>query len=73
MEQFLVHPDRPRSIRERQEEIKERVRAASRLGFEAEKDENEAVPEKGTAVRAGVKAEKKRKDGWRGCWCFNAS
>ena len=38
-EQFLVHPDRPRSIRERQERIREQVRAASRLGVEVEVEE----------------------------------
>lgn len=31
-EQFMFHPARPLSIRERQEEIRDRVRAASRLG-----------------------------------------
>ena len=36
VEQFLVHPDRPRSIRERQEHIRGRVRAASRLGQESQ-------------------------------------
>ena len=30
--QFMAHPDRPRSIRERQEKIRDRVRAASRAG-----------------------------------------
>ena len=43
-EQFLVHPNRPLSIRERQEEIKEKVRAASRLGVEAEKAEYDKAP-----------------------------
>jgi len=36
VEDFLVHPDRPRSMRERQEEIRERleeIRARSRLGM----------------------------------------
>ena len=45
-EQFLVHPDRPLSIRERQEEIREKVRTASRLGVEAE------TVEETVAVRA---------------------
>ncbi|KAK3074607.1 hypothetical protein LTR53_002818 [Teratosphaeriaceae sp. CCFEE 6253] len=35
-EQYLVHPNRPLSIRERQMAIQERVRAASRLGVEAD-------------------------------------
>ncbi|KAK4553940.1 hypothetical protein LTR86_009116 [Recurvomyces mirabilis] len=35
-EQFLVHPDRPLSMRERQEEIREKLRSASRMGVEAE-------------------------------------
>lgn len=33
-DQYLAHPDRPLSIRERQEEIREKVRTASRLAME---------------------------------------
>lgn len=54
-EQFLFHPDRPLSIRERQEEIRERVRTASRLGLvENAGDESSA---------------RKCWGGWRWC-CF---
>lgn len=45
-EQFLVHPDRPRSLRERQEDIREKVRAASRLGVQVETAQAEAPKEK---------------------------
>jgi len=38
-DQFLAHPDRPRSIRERQEDIREKVRAASRLGVEVQAED----------------------------------
>lgn len=74
LEQFLVHPDRPRSIRERQEEIKEKVRAASRLGVEPGKGEDEKGGKSGGNVTgAGNKAEKRKK---RRCWgllCFTSS
>ncbi|KAK5167592.1 uncharacterized protein LTR77_007291 [Saxophila tyrrhenica] len=40
-EQFLTHPSRPRSMRERQAEIRDKVRAASRLGTEMEMGEEE--------------------------------
>ncbi|KAK0356452.1 hypothetical protein LTR91_023464 [Friedmanniomyces endolithicus] len=42
-EEYLVHPDRPLSIRERQEEIRQRVRAASRLGAAVAAAENARV------------------------------
>jgi len=38
-----VHPDRPLSIRERQEEIRQRVRAASRLEAAVAAAENARV------------------------------
>ena len=66
-EQFLVHPDRPRSIRERQEMITEKVRAASRLGLEAENasDEKHSAPSK-QAGDGQTKAKRKR----GACGCF---
>ena len=61
-EQFLVHPDRPKSIRERQEEIREKVRAASRLGLERTSAEHTmpskermGSPEKSEKVKKGKK------------------
>lgn len=72
-EQFLVHPHRPRSIRERQEEIKEKVRAASSLGFIAEKDEYEMSEKNAKRNGAEGSGEKKMKHGFRGCWCFASS
>ncbi|KAK5115846.1 hypothetical protein LTR85_009440 [Meristemomyces frigidus] len=55
-EQFLVHPDRPRSIRERQEDIREKVRAASRLGVQSEtadeQPEEKVKEKKGRKKRA---------------------
>ncbi|KAK4539966.1 hypothetical protein LTR36_009936 [Oleoguttula mirabilis] len=66
--QFLVHPDRPRSIRERQEDIREKVRVASRLGVQSETaeqlpKENEKATEKG-------KSKAKTKRAW--CSCFRS-
>ena len=73
-EQFLTHPDRPRSIRERQEEIREKVRAASRLGVEVDKAEEEKPR---TGGERGKKKKKKNKEGKkRGCLlcvCFRGS
>ena len=69
-EQFLVHPDRPRSIRERQEEIREKVRAASRLGVEVESAGGEK--EVGLVRDRGAEKEKGRWGRW-GCGCFGRS
>lgn len=38
-EQYLVHPNRPRSMRERQQEIREKTRNASRLGEQNDKSQ----------------------------------
>ncbi|KAK5136922.1 hypothetical protein LTR08_001429 [Meristemomyces frigidus] len=54
--QWLVHPDRPMSIRERQERIQERMRAASRLG-----EVESAGEEVGKGGKKGEKAAKKTK------------
>jgi hypothetical protein len=65
VEQFLVHPDRPKSIRERQEQIRERVRAASQLGREVESTHAEK-PASGPAIA-------EREEGWWKwllCGCF---
>ena len=62
-EQFLVHPYRPRSIRERQEQIREKVRAASRLGIEAETVTEDEKPSK---KKDGSK--KKVKRGYLSCF-----
>jgi hypothetical protein len=53
-EQFLVHPARPRSMRERQQEIREKVRAASRLGTEVE-NVPDKKSKKGGARKSGSK------------------
>ena len=66
-EQFLTHPNRPRSIRERQEEIKEKVRAASRLGIEAEKVDDQKPPMKDD----DSKKKKERRSSFV-CGCFGA-
>lgn len=75
LEQFLVHPDRPRSIRERQEQINEKVRAASRLGVEVEveKGEDEGGEKGGGDREGGGKGKKKKKRKERGCWYFGRS
>lgn len=54
-EEFLKHPDRPPSMRERQEIIRERVRAASRLGAVAVVGGAEEELEK---ARAAVRLKK---------------
>lgn len=74
LEQFLVHPDRPRSMRERQEAIQESVRTASRLGVGARRSED-GVPEKGAGMRSSESnAKKKSKKSKGGCWsCFAPS
>jgi hypothetical protein len=68
VEQFLVHPDRPRSMRERQEQIREKVRAASRLGQTLENVESEEP-------RARPKQTEKTKGKlrWFLCGCFGGS
>ncbi|KAK5118932.1 hypothetical protein LTR62_000143 [Meristemomyces frigidus] len=43
-EQFLVHPERPLSIRERQEEIRDKIRSASRLGLRVDGPGEEVSP-----------------------------
>ena len=68
VEQFLVHPDRPRSIRERQEQIRERVRVASRLGPGVES----ARTEMPSAAPAETKQEECRWK-WLRCGCFGRS
>ena len=68
VEQFLVHPDRPRSIRERQEQIREKVRAASRLGQELE-DAGEGKSQNQTKKNK----TKKRKRVCLLCGCFSSS
>lgn len=73
LEQFLVHPDRPRSIRERQEEIKEKVRAASRLGVETEKSEVGTPKKSEKAPGVGDRVEEKKKRRCCGWWCFTSS
>ena len=70
-EQFLVHPNRPRSIRERQEYIMEKVRAASRVGHQDEPREEvpllpSIVPEDDGLV------EKRRSRCW-GLSCFGSA
>lgn len=52
---YIAHPGRPRSIRERQETIKERVRAAGRLA-----EEREALKKEAPAKGDGGKAKGKR-------------
>ncbi|KAK3721513.1 hypothetical protein LTR37_003069 [Vermiconidia calcicola] len=64
-EQFLSHPDRPRSIRERQQEIRDKVRAASRLGVEAANGDDEKPPSSGNHM-----TKKKSERSCRKCWCF---
>lgn len=66
-EQFLVHPDRPRSMRERQEEIRERVRGVSRLGVEGEAEEGIGGREK---EEGGEREEARLRRRGRGCGCF---
>lgn len=69
MEQFITHPSRPKSIRERQEQIRERVRAVSRLGQEVEVVGNEK------AVESEVRGEEKvgGMGRWLVCGCFGRS
>ncbi len=80
VEQFLVHPDRPRSIRERQRDIREKVRAASRLGnvvnaaSAVEKWERGCEKEAGR-VRVSEEEEIKEKGKrgfWNACGCFGS-
>lgn len=71
-----MHPKRSRSIRERQEEIKEkvRVRAASRLGVEAGRSGEEMLGERqGGGVDAVWKREERKKGRRGGFWCFASS
>jgi hypothetical protein len=64
LEQFLVHPDRPRSMRERQEQIREKVRAASQLGAHVRNSEEEKPSEQ-------TKGSKKKLKCFRWCCgCF---
>ena len=65
VEQFLVHPDRPRSIRERQEQIREKVRAASRLGQEFE---NAVEVKSQTQINSNQKTKRNRKCLLCGCF-----
>lgn len=67
-EQFLVHPDRPRSMRERQEEIREKVRAASRLGVEVDGAREEKVEVARDDGRTAGNQKVKKKRGC--CSCF---
>ncbi len=60
-EQFLAHPDRPLSIRERQAEIMGRVRAASRLG---------EVTTMGEQPRADEEVDEDTKCWLLRCGCF---
>lgn len=68
VEQFLVHPDRPRSIRERQEQIREKVRAVSRLGQELE---NAGEEKSQTQNKENKKTKRNRK--CLLCGCFSSS
>lgn len=70
-EQFLVHPNRPRSIRERQEDIMERVRAASRVGQQDEPEEDVAPLPSITAREDD--SVKKERSGCCGLWCFESA
>lgn len=62
--EFMMHPGRPRSIRERQENIREKVRSASRLAIEAKLAE-----EAEEAARKEEKKKEKEKKRIFG-WCF---
>lgn len=66
-EQYLVHPGRPRSIRERQEEIREKVRTASRLGMGAE-NAAEEEPKEAAKKDGKKKKEPKKKSPKKVCW-----
>lgn len=67
-EQFLVHPDRPKSIRERQEQINARVRAASRAASRLGELENSSDDKPQAESGEQKKAKAKRK--WWLCGCF---
>lgn len=60
-QEYLMHPNRPRSIRERQENIREKVRKASRLGVEAQ-----TAAEEEPTGKAKKRGSKKKAS----CSCF---